>query len=146
MFFSTPTTYALRAVLFLSLESSRAHKIGMREIAKNLNIPYHFLGKILQRLSRNHLILSTKGPGGGFFVTGNEEKNKIIKIVELFEGNEIFHQCGLGFRVCSESKPCPVHPYFKKFRDQLFYSLANETIADWKKNIINGNTVLTWSI
>ncbi len=60
--------YAIRGIVFLSLEQNKSTKHGILEIAEDLQIPQHFLGKILQDLVRRGIISSIKGPHGGFFV------------------------------------------------------------------------------
>lgn len=142
MLFSNSTNYALRAVLYLAMESSEARKIGIREMAEQMNMPYHFLGKILQTLARNHLVQSSKGPNGGFYLTKFDKSTKVIKVVELFEGPDFYNQCALGLRECSEEHPCPVHENFKDFRDDLLHQLRTQGIDVWAQQVGEGKTAL----
>ncbi len=142
MLFSNATNYALRAILYLALNSSENNKIGIQEIAKELNLPYHFLGKLLQTLARNQLVQSSKGPNGGFFLTETERNGKIIRIIEIFEEPDIFNQCALGLRQCADDNPCPMHQTFKTFRKQLLNNMETQSIKDWSLEISKGNSVL----
>ena len=67
--FSKACKYAIRAVLYLSVHSSEDQKLGAREIAEAIDVPKPYLAKILQQLSKHKLISSSKGTGGGFYLT-----------------------------------------------------------------------------
>ena len=66
---SNSSKYAINAVLYLAVNSSVENKIGVREIAEALHIPTAFLAKLLQTLAKKEAICSSKGPGGGFYLT-----------------------------------------------------------------------------
>ena len=72
--FSQACKYAIRAVLYLAVHASEGKKVGVKDIAAALDVPKYFLAKILQQLSRNNLISSTKGPSGGFFLSEKTAK------------------------------------------------------------------------
>jgi len=63
---SNTCKYGIRAVIYLALHNAEEKKIGIKEISSELNIPTPFLGKILQMLAKNKMLISTKGPNGGF--------------------------------------------------------------------------------
>ena len=140
--FGNATTYAIRAVLYLAIYSTKENKVGIKEIAEKLDLPYHFLGKILQQLSRQQVISSIKGPGGGFYLSEDEKQKPMIQIIDMFEGAELFQRCGLGLKECSEEKPCPIHNQYKFFREQLHHSMANQTIEEWATKVLEGNVAI----
>lgn len=142
MIFSNATTYAIRAILFLAIHGTKESKTGIKEISEKLEIPYHFLGKIMQQLARNQLIKSLKGPTGGFYMTSLEKSMSMMEVIELFEGKELFNQCSLGLKECSEDKPCPLHAQFKFFKESLQQNLKTQSIGDWAKQVESGNVVL----
>jgi Rrf2 family iron-sulfur cluster assembly transcriptional regulator len=39
--------YGIRAVLYLAIHTKNGEKIGVNDIAEELNVPKHFLAKIL---------------------------------------------------------------------------------------------------
>ena len=57
-------------MLFVGQKSKNGNKTGIREIAEEIDSPEHFIAKILQELSRKHLIRSTKGPNGASTLPG----------------------------------------------------------------------------
>ncbi len=125
--FSKSCEYAIRSIFYISLKSQEGRKIGIKEIAEQLDMPAPFLAKILQSLVRNKIISSLKGPNGGFFVS-NPKKISLIKIIEAIDGIDVFKKCTIGLKKCSDTKPCPVHHLIKPYRDALKGTLATKTL------------------
>jgi len=114
--FSKTCEYAIRAMIYIAQKSQGGNKVGIKEIAKGIDSPEHFIAKILQDLSRKGLVQSLKGPNGGFYLEGDDLKHTIADIVKEVDGDKIFSGCGLGLKQCSETHPCPIHHEFKKIR------------------------------
>ncbi len=89
------------------------------DIASELAIPVAFLRKILQQLSRNNLISSTKGRGGGFYLSDENIRRPLIDIVICMEGEDVFDRCILGLPDCGDANPCQLHQYYKVFKADL---------------------------
>ncbi|HFS67665.1 MAG TPA: Rrf2 family transcriptional regulator, partial [Flavobacteriia bacterium] len=100
--------YAIRSVLFLALNSSMDKKYGAKNIAEELDVPMHFIAKLLQPLVKKGIISSLKGPNGGFYFTNENGKFKICDIIEVIEDRKIFDSCFLGLQKCNDITPCPV--------------------------------------
>lgn len=135
---SNSCKYAIRSVIYLALNSNANKKIGSKEVALKLNIPQPFLAKILQELTRKHLISSTKGPKGGFFLTDENLNNSVLDIVSCIDGLDAFNICFLGLHTCSSKKPCSVHHIVGPFKDDVFDQLSNNTIAQFADDIRKG--------
>lgn len=135
---SNSCKYAIRSVMYLALNSSVSKKIGSKEVAIKLNIPQAFLAKILQELTRKHLISSTKGPKGGFFLTDENLNNSVLDIVSSVDGLDAFNVCFLGLHTCSSTKPCSVHHIVEPFKNDIFTQLSNNTIAQFANDIRKG--------
>ena len=71
---SKSSKYAIRAALFLTLHDGNGKKTGASEMAEQMSVPGAFLSKILQTLSKNGIVSSKKGPGGGFYLTPENKK------------------------------------------------------------------------
>ena len=131
--FTSSTKYALRTILYLS-KNREGKSNTVEEIASEMKIPKPYLGKILQQLSRNDLISSKKGKGGGFYLSEDNLNHRLIDVVICIEGKNVFDQCLLGLPRCSDSNPCILHSHFKKFRLQLEKMVMEESIQDLIKN------------
>lgn len=120
---SSSSKYAVNAVLYLAVHSSETKKIRAKEIAEAINLPSPFLSKLLQSLSRENLISSSKGPTGGFYLTAEALSVPLIEVVKIIDGTDRLDDCVLGLKKCSSEQPCPVHfsvqPLKHRFRKEL---------------------------
>jgi len=128
--------YSIQAVLYIAAHSDQetGNKIGIRTIAGALDAPVHYLGKILQTLTRHQLLSSIKGPNGGFYLDKKQRSQTPLAIVNTIDGGHVFNQCALGFRECSDSHPCPIHFAYVQYREGLRTHLAEHTIQDLAAN------------
>ena len=94
--FSKSCQYAIQAVLHIGLRDGNKTPVSIKSICKDQLIPNHFLAKILQLLVKQKILSSIKGPNGGFMLNIPIHQFKLIEIVELIDGSEIFSQCGIG--------------------------------------------------
>lgn len=140
--FSKACEYGIRAVIYIWFQSKDGRKIGIRDICKEIDAPEFFTAKVLQTLSRLHMISSTKGPNGGFFIDEDQENIRLIDIVTAIDGDQLFTGCGLGLKVCSETNPCPIHDSFKSIRDQIREMLSQTTIRTLADDLESGKVFL----
>jgi len=119
---SNTCKYALRGLIYLAKCSKGDCRIGIKKISEDLNISSPFLGKILQNLVKQKLLVSTKGPNGGFSLSKQPEDISLWDIVTNVDGEEYFTNCLIGLRPCKAhdtSRPlCPVHFKYDELRKQ----------------------------
>lgn len=137
--FTKSTEYSIRAIIFLALKSTPDKLSGVVDIAGKLGFPEAFLGKILQNLVKKNLIVSVKGPGGGFFVKEDTLNFTILNIVEKLEGLDFLCKCGLGLHTCNDKNPCPIHNEYELVKDKIQNALSYKTIATIVNEIAVGN-------
>ena len=129
--FSKACEYAIKAVLHVAHESRIEKRVGVKAIAKAIDSPEAFMGKIMQQLSKSGIVKSIKGPSGGFWMGEDERKAANLKvIVEVIDGDKLYTECGLGLKQCNDSKPCPVHEEYKKIREALILMHTETNIDD----------------
>ncbi len=137
--FSKSCQYGIRAVLFLAVYSSAEKRLGVTEIANKLEIPKHFLAKILQQLAKENLISSSRGPSGGFYLNKKNRKSNLKDIIEAIDGSQIFTDCILGLKECSSEKPCPLHFQAFGIKEGLNYQFEHQTIGEMAEKIVRTN-------
>jgi Rrf2 family protein len=81
MLFSKTTEYAIRAMVLLALEPD-GKLVMVKAIAAELGLPAHFLAKILQALALRGLLVSSKGPKGGFQLLPEPENITLARIMD----------------------------------------------------------------
>lgn len=139
---SKSCVYALRSIIYIGHHATIDHKLGIKEIAEELDLPTHFLSKILQRLVKHKIVQSVKGPHGGFYLNEKSKETTLLTIVEVIDGLAFFTNCGLGLKECSETHPCPLHDDFKVYRDGLYFLFNEKKISDLITKIEAGNAFI----
>ena len=137
--FSKACEYGIRASVYIYLETARKQsRLSISDIAKEIDSPEPFTAKILQKLSRQDIISSIKGPGGGFYTSPKQEKITLLQIVQALDGPNLLTKCGLGLKSCSELHPCPLHDQYKVVRNGLEKILRENTVASLSTDLKSG--------
>jgi Rrf2 family protein len=126
--FSKACEYGIQATLYIASQAGR--RVGIKEIARELDIPVHFLAKILQSLSEKDVLASFKGVHGGFELRRSPSDIHLIEVVSAIDGLDIFNSCILGFPGCGEGAPCPVHERWGTTRETMRSMLSEDSLAD----------------
>lgn len=135
---SRTSKIAIKAVVYLSGKNGEDEKTSVREIAEKINASEHTVGKALQKLVKNNIIHSMKGPTGGFYLSPEQKELPIYNIVETIEGEEVFDKCGLGLSKCSATHPCPIHNEYKEVRVLIKKIFKEKKVKDLQDNVSNG--------
>lgn len=142
--FSKACEYAIRAAIYIASESEKGQRASLKDIAREIDSPEAFTAKTLQKLSRDGIIISTKGAHGGFEVSPDQmSRIKISQIVQAIDGDKVYTRCSLGLHNCSEDHPCPFHSKFKPVRNGLQEIVENTSLKDLTSGLIAGETFLT---
>ena len=143
---SKSTEYAIRALVFIQLRNWLQKRPGVSEIAQEIEAPEAYTAKILQTLTKNKLVDSMKGRGGGFFFNDNQSNLTLYDVIHVIEGDACFHKCGFGLKNCNNDNPCPLHEKYKVVRDGFYHIVKTETISSLAESILAGNAVLNRAI
>jgi Rrf2 family transcriptional regulator, iron-sulfur cluster assembly transcription factor len=128
---SNTSRYAIRALIYLAIKGDGPKKIGIKKIAKELDIPSPFLGKILQALAKQKVLLSTKGPNGGFCLSNTSHEANLMDIIRIIDGDDLFDRCLITNKSCSEleSNPCALHKHYEPIREDIKSMFSQHTIG-----------------
>lgn len=131
MIFSRATEYAVQAMLYLAKthQSDSTKRVLTKEISESHNIPYFFLAKIIQDLSKGNLITSMKGPNGGLSLAEPPSEITLFDVLNAVDSTRYLDQCVIGFPKCKEDTPCPLHYEWKRIKFEVFELLKNKTLS-----------------
>jgi Rrf2 family protein len=121
--------YAFQAVIYLASQPPDK-PVLQRDISNDLNIPTHFLGKILQTLRQHGYITSQKGKSGGFLLNKSGGDISLFGIVQLFEGPAFLDKCVIGFPGCSDDVPCPFHEEWRAAKEIILKMIKNNRVDE----------------
>lgn len=139
---SKSTEYAIRSLVFVQLRNWEAKRPGVGDIAKEIEAPEAYTAKVLQTLTKNKMMDSMKGRGGGFFFNENQSSRTLYDVICVMEGDAYFHKCGFGLKHCSNEHPCPLHEEYKVVREGFYKLVRKETIHSLAEKIRIGDAVL----
>jgi len=120
------------AVLALAamVNRPRGGIVGAGVIAREIGAPRNYLGKLLRPLTRERLVHSKKGKGGGFRLARPAGEITLFDVVEPIEHASRWEGCFLGRKNCSGSAPCALHGRWKELRNAYLRFLKSTTVAD----------------
>lgn len=129
MILSKSAKYAVRAAQCLAEEGGE-EPMPVDEIAARLDVPRNYLSKILHVLARSEVLLSTRGPGGGFRLAVPSDQLTLSDIVRQFDEVPEATTCLLGRGRCSETDPCAAHERWAGVRAVILDFLDNTRLSD----------------
>lgn len=141
--FSTSCHYGLQAMIFIALHATENENVGLSRIAEEQDIPKHFLSKILQMLVKNKLLVSMKGPTGGFNLNRPASQISLIEVIDAIDGLDVFNKCGIGFKQCSDKHPCPIHHDYKKVRNRIQKLFETKTLKELSEDVESGDNIIS---
>lgn len=141
--FSKACEYGIKATIYIAMQSLQGRRVSLKEIAEKVGSPTAFTAKILHQLAKNDILVSTKGPAGGFQIEKQRiDEIKLSDIVFAIDGGSIYEGCGLGLEKCNANKPCPVHYKFVIVRDELKQMLESTSLFELATGLEVGLTYL----
>ncbi len=103
---SQTTEYALRAMTFLASTEAGAAS-NSESIAQRTQVPKGYLSKVLRDLVVAELIVSQRGPNGGFALARSPEKITMLDVVNAVDPIPRINKCPLGNP--AHVQLCPLH-------------------------------------
>ncbi|MEM0202449.1 MAG: Rrf2 family transcriptional regulator [Archaeoglobaceae archaeon] len=128
---STRGRYGVRAMYEIAKAYPKPVSIKQISEKQELSVPY--LEQILNRLKNAGLLMSIKGPGGGYVLNKRPEEISILEILKKLEGAPALASCLDPKRGCSRIEICVTHVVWKKLGEQIEGFLSTITLADLLK-------------
>ena len=120
--------YALRAVLFVA-QPRRRRSCPTSTIARATGIPRNYLGKVLHALVEAGVLLSVRGPQGGFRLAAPASELTLADVAAPFHKLRQRRVCLLGSRPCDATRPCAAHHHWQHAADEITSFFRTTTIA-----------------
>jgi len=120
--------YAVRCILYMSRQPLTT-VIPKKEIARTMEIPDPFLGKIAQQLSRAGVLEILQGARGGLRLLKAPESITLLDVIEAVMGEIFLNDCILAPNTCRRNTTCSVHVVWQKARSQLRQTLRETNFS-----------------
>lgn len=127
---STRAQYAVRAMVDLALNSNGS-PVSLREIASRENISLSYLEQLFHRLKKGTVVISVRGPGGGYLLARDSAGIKLGEIVTLVEAPLAPVACmDNGGKGCDRDDTCVTHKVWQGLDERIRGFLDSITLAD----------------
>jgi len=120
--------HAIRALAFLA-GLGPGEYAGAGPLARRIDAPQNYLGKLLQTLARSGIVESRKGAGGGFRLAGQADSVTLYQVLDVVEDIGRWNGCFLGRPVCSDDAPCSLHDRWAGIKGVYLKFLSETTVA-----------------
>ena len=131
MIYSKTCEYAIRSLIYFA-EHPEKKMATVKEISKDSGVPSAYIAKIFQCLVRGKILVSERGPKGGYSLSEPASKLTVLKIVHSLDdlSKSPFSNCVMGLDKCNNKNPCPLHNIWAEAKDKMLLKLASSSIAD----------------
>jgi Rrf2 family iron-sulfur cluster assembly transcriptional regulator len=138
---STKGRYAVMAMTDLARRQDEAEgrAVALAEIAARQQISLSYLEQLFARLRRKGLVVSTRGPGGGYRLALSPAQTRISDIVLAVDEPLRATRCGLSKTGNGKGAPkgcmaggakCLTHELWEEMGRQIHGYLASVSVAD----------------
>ncbi len=145
--FSNACKYGIKAVAYIATQSIENKRVKITDVAKKSGSPEAYTAKIMGQLTKGKIVISVKGPQGGFEMSREQmQQVTILQIVKIIDGDSLINDCVLGLSQCDSNQPCPMHNEFKLIKEQIKHLLETTTVNDLATKINSGDSTLIHKI
>ncbi len=124
---TTKGRYAVTAMLDLALHDGEG-PVCLSEIAKRQDISLPYLEQLFTRLRRRNLVVSTRGPGGGYNLGRAAAEIPVADIISAVDESFDATRCG-GERDCHGGKSCLTHELWEGLSREVHTFLQKVSLA-----------------
>jgi Rrf2 family protein len=126
---SKKADYALMAVRHLALKSGPS-SASAREIAEQYDIPIELMAKVLQRLVRAGLLISTQGTRGGYTLGRLASSISVADVIQAIDGPFTVTACSTEKNDCEQYSKCSIRDPLWQIRERIAATLGTVSIAE----------------
>ena len=121
--------YAVRTMIHLAAVPF-GELVQICDISKEWGIPEGFLRKIVAQLSKDGLIRSQRGAGGGVQLSRPAETLTLLDVIEAVEGKFFLNKCLISPGTCHLDVTCAVHLVWCEAQQTLRTIMNKKSLAE----------------
>jgi Rrf2 family protein len=128
---SKKADYALMAMKHLAAKAALPSSTSAREIAEQYDIPIELMAKVLQRLVRTGLLISTQGTRGGYTLGRASAAITIADVIQAIDGPFTVTACSSDSNGgCEQYSKCNIRDPLWQVKERIIATLGTVTIAE----------------
>ena len=121
--------YGIRGVIYLAFRAPKGTML-ISDIAEAQDIPESYLAKIFQGLTRQGILRSTRGIGGGFSLARRPDRITLKDIVVACEGPILISKCLSRKDDCDKMDICGMCYVWEMLQEHILSVLETTTVQD----------------
>jgi|SRR6187402_458733 len=125
---SKKADYALIAMKHLAQKGERS--TSAREIAEQYGIPIELMAKVLQRLVRIGLLISTQGTRGGYTLGRVASSISVADVIQAIDGPLTVTACSTEKNTCEQYTRCSIRDPLWQIRERIVAALGTVSLAE----------------
>lgn len=119
------------AIHSMVLIASSGEGLNVTKIAERMGASKHHVAKIMQRLVKEGLLVSQRGPTGGFHLNKTAGDISMLDVYESIEGKLIETTCPMDHPICPFDK-CLMGGIVAKMTKEFKDYMSNQMLSDYK--------------
>lgn len=125
---STKSRYAVTSLLDVVLHSDEG-PVSLADISKRQGVSLSYLEQLFSKMRRQNLVISSRGPGGGYVLSRSPAEMVISDIVEsVDEDLKVYNKDALQGTV--EFEPCLTEMLWEELSAEIKNYLGSITLAE----------------
>jgi len=129
---TTKGRYAVTAMLDLALHYEKG-PITLSDISQRQEISLSYLEQLFSKLRKRELVISARGPGGGYRLSRPAEELAVAEIIAAVDETVDATRCKRKGN-CQHEERCLTHDLWCDLSDQIYNFLANISLASLVEN------------
>ena len=127
---SKKADYALIALKHLARQGGAGGSTSAREIAEEYGIPLELMAKVLQRLVRSGLLVSTQGTRGGYTLQRPSASISVADVIQAIDGPFTVTACSTDDHACEQFEKCIIRDPLWRLRERIVQAMGTVSVAE----------------
>lgn len=129
---TTKGRYAVTAMLDLAVHRDKG-PIALADISERQGISLSYLEQLFAKLRKANLVDSTRGPGGGYRLSGPPANIAVADVISAVDETVDATRCG-GEKNCQGEERCLTHDLWEELSREIRGFLKSVSLADVIQN------------
>lgn len=112
-------------VLIAYLAKTEGQTVSLKEVVREIHLPYRFLGQLAVELKEAGIVVSKEGKTGGYSLNKGWEKKSLYNLLEALGENKRLVECLAPGCKCPREGDCKMR--------KLWYKVENSFVTELKK-------------
>ncbi len=125
---STKGDYGLSFLEYLTVNQNRL--VSLSEVAEAKHLSLKYLERLVGKLKTAKLITSKEGSGGGYCLAKPAKQIRLLRVLEILEGELAPTICTGDYKTCPRQKNCAMKKGWWGVRNKIYRILSQLTLAD----------------